>query len=133
MDMMLDLLRNMIKIELTNVTTFQEYNASWQYGCIDAGLTKIDCDQIEDNPENLEHESLQEENRRQCYDDGFEDGKNSNSFNHDRDHACSEYSRSYETGFSVGCLSIEGNTYDSCELTIEGHEVYCPDNPDDPL
>ncbi|HZD36510.1 MAG TPA: hypothetical protein VE130_15000 [Nitrososphaeraceae archaeon] len=57
---------------------------------------------------------------------------NSNSFNKDRDSGCSEYGSSYRNGFSVGCQSIEGNTYDSCELTIEGHEIYCPDNPDNP-
>ena len=38
---------------------------------------------------------------------------------------------SYETGFSAGYQSIERNTYDSCELTIEGEQVYCPNNPDD--
>jgi hypothetical protein len=40
------------------------------------------------NPVNLEHESLQEENRRQCYDDGFKDGENSNPFNNDGDKGC---------------------------------------------
>ena len=33
-------------------------------------------------------------------------------------------------GFRAGC-ELE-NTDDTCELTIEGHELYCPDNPDDP-
>jgi hypothetical protein len=75
---------------------------------------------------------LQEGNRRACYDDGYEDGRNSNSSDKDRDSGCSEYSSSYESGFSAGCQSVEGNTYDSCELTIKGHEIYCPDNPDDP-
>ena len=109
-----------------------QYNASWKYGCIDSGLTKIDCNQIKDNPVSLEHEALQEENRRNCYDDGYEDGKNSNSFNNDRDSGCSEYGSAYEDGFSVGCQSVEGNTNDSCKLTIEGHESYCPNNPDNP-
>jgi hypothetical protein len=84
-----------------------QYNASWKYGCIDSGLTKIDCDQIKDDPQDLEHEALQEENRRNCYDDGYEDGKNSNSFNNDRDSGCSEYGSAYEVGFSVGCQSVE--------------------------
>jgi hypothetical protein len=107
------------------------YNGSWKYGCIDSGLTKTDCEQIKDNPEDLEHESLQEENRRQCYDDGFEDGQSNNSFDKDRDKGCSEYGNSYENGFSAGCQSL-GNTNDRCELTIKGHASYCPWRPDDP-
>jgi hypothetical protein len=43
-----------------------------------------------------------------------------------------KYGNAYESGFSAGCQSVEGNTNDSCELTIEGHEVYCRDRPDDP-
>ncbi|MGE5662376.1 MAG: hypothetical protein ACM3X1_09050 [Ignavibacteriales bacterium] len=110
-----------------------QYNASWGYGCIDSGLTEADCNDIKDNPQDIEnYEALQEENRRACYDDGYEDGRNSNSFNKDRDSACSEYSNSYESGFSAGCQSVEGNTYDSCELAIEGYDVYCRDRPDDP-
>lgn len=65
-------------------------------------------------------------------DDDYEDGRNSNSFNKDRGSGCSGYSSSCVSGFSAGCQSVEGNKYDSCELTIEGHEIYCPDNPDDP-
>jgi hypothetical protein len=79
-----------------------QYNASWKYGCRDSGLTKIDCDQIKDNPQVLEHPALQEENRRNCYDDGYEDGSNNNSFNKDRAKGCSEYSGSYRLGFSGG-------------------------------
>ena len=48
------------------------------------------------------------------------------------DNGCSEYSSSYRSGFSAGCESVEGNTDDSCELTIEGHASYRPNNPDDP-
>jgi len=110
-----------------------EYNRSWPYGCIDSGLTEGECNDIKNDPDdNVNHESLQEQNRRNCYDDGFEDGKISNSFNKDRDSACSEYGNAYENGFTAGCQSVEGNTNDSCELTIEGHEVYCRDRPDDP-
>ena len=72
----------------------------------------------------------QEENRRDCYDDGYEDGKNSSSFNDDTDSACSEYGKAYENGFSAGCQSVEGNTNDGCKLTIEGHDVYCRDRSD---
>lgn len=109
-----------------------QYSASWKWGCIDSGLTEPECNGIKNNPEDIDHESLEEENRRNCYDDGFQDGENSNSFNDDRDHACSEYGSAYESGFKAGCESIEGNTDDSCELTIKGHKSYCPDNPDDP-
>jgi len=105
-----------------------QYNRSWPYGCKDRGLTDSECNEIKNNPDdNVDHESLQEQNRRDCYDEGFEDGKNSNSFNKDRDSACSEYGSAYEGGFSAGCQSVEGNTNDSCELTIEGHEIFCPD------
>ena len=51
-----------------------QYNASWKYGCIDSGLTDADCNDIKYDPDkNVNHESLQEENRRNCYDNGFED------------------------------------------------------------
>ena len=43
-----------------------------------------------------------------------------------------QYSDSYRYGFKVGCVLVEGNTDDSCELTIKGHATYCPFNPDDP-
>jgi hypothetical protein len=110
-----------------------QYNVSWDYGCIDSGLTEANCNNIKDNPQDIEnHEALQEENRRGCYDDGYEDGRNSSSFNKNRDSGCSEYSNSYESGFSAGCQSVEENTHDSCQLTIQGHERYCPNNPDDP-
>jgi hypothetical protein len=110
-----------------------QYNRSWPYGCKDGGLTEGECNEIKSDPDdNINHESLQEENRRNCYDDGYEDGKNSNSFNNDRDSGCSEYSNSYQTGFKAGCQSVEGNTADTCELTIKGHEWYCPNRPDDP-
>jgi hypothetical protein len=66
-----------------------QYNASWGYGCIDSGLTEADCNDIKDNPQHIKnHEALQEENRRDCYDDGYKDGRNSNSFNKDRDSGC---------------------------------------------
>jgi hypothetical protein len=37
-----------------------QYNASWGYGCIDSGLTEADCNDIKDNPQDIEnHEALQ--------------------------------------------------------------------------
>jgi hypothetical protein len=76
-----------------------QYNRSWPYGCKDGRLTEDECNEII-------YQSLQEENRRNCYDDGYEDGKNSNSFNNDRDSGCSEYSNSYQTGFRAGRQSV---------------------------
>ena len=64
----------------------------------------------------LEYESLQDENRRNCYDDGFTDGQNNSLFDKDRDHGCSEYSDSYRYGFKVGCVLVEGNTDDSLRI-----------------
>ena len=62
-NMMLDLLRNMMKIELMNVMTFQVINTmhlGYLTGCIDSGLTETNCNDIKDNPQNIEnHEALQ--------------------------------------------------------------------------
>jgi hypothetical protein len=109
-----------------------EYNSSWKYACKDAGYMPNECQYFKNNPQDLEHAGLYEENRRHCYDVGYAEGKNSTLFNKKKDSACSEFSNSYEQGFSAGCQSIQGNTDDSCELTIKGDKVYCPDNPDDP-
>ena len=108
-----------------------EYNRSWGYACRDGGYMPDECEGFKNNPSNLQYAQLQEENRRGCYDKGFEDGNSSLAFNKDRDHGCSEYSSAYRYGFNAGCEST-GNTDDTCELTIEGHELYCPNNPDDP-
>jgi hypothetical protein len=105
-----------------------EYNRSWGYVCIDGGLTKLDCDQIKDNPTNLENESLKEENTTGCFNDGLEDGKAHRPFNKDRASACSEYGGQYRIAYQTGCES--DSTEESCELIIEGEEWYCPDNPD---
>ena len=109
--------------------TSDQYNAAWEHACKNAGYMPDECDDFKNNPVDLEHTGLQEENRRNCYDDGFEDGENNNPFDDDRQNGCTEYYPSYKDGFSAGC-ELE-NTDDSCELTIEGHENYCPNNPDD--
>ena len=54
------------------------------------------------------------QNRRDCYDDGYEDGLD-HPYDHERGSACSEYGRAYHNGFIAGCLSVEGNTRDICE------------------
>ena len=99
-----------------------EYNRSWGYACIDGGLTKLDCDQIKDNPTNLENESLKEENTSGCFNDGLDDGKAHRPFNKDRASACSEYGSQYEIAYQTGCES--DSTEESCELIIEGEEWY---------
>lgn len=91
-----------------------QYNASWIYGCKDAGYIEDECNDIKnDSDDNVNHESLQEENRRDCYDDGYEDGRN-NPFDQERNQGCNEYSRSYYNGFLAGCESA-GNTKETCE------------------
>ena len=45
------------------------------------------------------------QNRRDCYDDGYEDGLD-HPYDHERGSACSEYGRAYHNGFIAGCLSI---------------------------
>jgi hypothetical protein len=32
-----------------------QYNASWQYGCVDSGLTEAGCNDMKDNPQNIEN------------------------------------------------------------------------------
>ena len=105
-----------------------EYNRSWGYACIDSGLTKLDCDQIKDNPTDLDHESLKEENTSTCVNDGYEDGKADRPFNKDRSSACSEYGNTYRSNYQTGCESH--STEESCELKIEGEKSYWPNNPD---
>ena len=97
-----------------------EYNRSWGYACIDSGLTKLDCDQIKQNPVNIEHESLKDENTSGSFNDGYEDGKAHRPFNKDRDSACFEYGSQYESAYKSGCQS--DSTEESCELIIEGEE-----------
>jgi hypothetical protein len=94
-----------------------EYNRSWGYACIDSGITKIDCDNIKDNPvDTVNPNSLEEENRRTCYDDGYEDGKN-NAYDDERRYRCSEFGDPYRDGFMAACQF--GNTYDVCNSFTE--------------
>lgn len=92
-----------------------QYNASWGYGCVDSGLTKAECDDIRENDdEDLNHESLYEENTQRCYDDGYEDGQN-NPYDHERDFRCDEFgSPEYYDGFIAGCVDAD-NTKEICE------------------
>lgn len=58
------------------------YNESWDNACRDGGFTENQCNDSINNPVDLgDHESLQEENRSSCFNDGFEDGKADRPFN----------------------------------------------------
>ena len=46
------------------------------------------------------------QNRRDCYDDGYEDGLD-HPYDHERGSACSEYGRAYHNGFIAGCLMLK--------------------------
>jgi hypothetical protein len=94
----------------------------------------VECNNFQNNPATLTLENklgLFEENRRGCYDDGFRDGR-ATSYDKDRSSGCSEYNGSYRTGFSAGCRSAN-NTYDTCQILIEGYEVFCPLHPESKL
>lgn len=88
-----------------------QYNASWKYGCIDSGRTETDCDNIKNNPITGNPKILKEENRRTCYDDGYDDGNNFR-YDHERRYRCSEFGDPYRDGFMAAC-QFE-NTYDFC-------------------
>ena len=99
------------------------------YGCIDSGQTKDECEDIKNKPTDLEsHKRLQEQNRRNCYDDGYEDGSN-NSFDQGRNKGCSDYSSSYYNGFITSCESA-GNTKEMCPSS--SHNYNSGDNSNDP-
>jgi hypothetical protein len=98
-----------------------EYNGSWIWGCKHSGLTENECNDIrDDSNDNLNHASLYEENRRTCYDDGYEDGKN-NPYDHERDFRCEEYGSGYHNGFIAGCMSVD-NTKETCEKYVDLHQ-----------
>jgi hypothetical protein len=96
-----------------------QYNRSWGFACRDGGHTNQTCDDARNNPTDLaDHEQLQEENRRSCYDDGYEDGKD-HPHDKERSKGCREYSNSYYLGFLAGCESVEGNTWEICESATD--------------
>jgi hypothetical protein len=106
-----------------------QYNASWKYGCKDAGYMPNECEGFKNNPVDIEdHEALQQENAQNCWNDGYEDGKADNPINKDRDSGCGEYTPDYRSGYNSGC--IIDSTEDTCELLIKGHKSYCPWHPD---
>src|SRR5918995_7063382 len=95
--MMLVLLVDEDRAKGCNNIPGDQYNRSWPNDCTDRGLTEQECNSIRDEPDgNANHESLQEQNRRDCYDNGYEDGLNHLYI--ERGSACSEYGRAYYNG-----------------------------------
>jgi hypothetical protein len=97
------------------------YNDSWSYACKDAGYMIDECEDFKINPVNdVNPNSLEEENRRNCYDDGYEDGNN-NAYDNERRYRCSEFGNPYGEGFMSACQS--GNTYDFCNSLTETTQI----------
>lgn len=95
------------------------YNKSWPNACRDAGYMPDECQDFQNNPDNnLNHASLYEENRRNCYDDGYKDGRD-NPFDQERSYRCGEFGNPYYDGFIAGCMSAKGNTGPVCESATD--------------
>jgi hypothetical protein len=96
-----------------------EYNWSWKSGCKDAGYMPDECADFKNNPVNLNHATLEEENRRTCYDDGYEDGEKgqAGSFDKERNFRCGEFGSTYENGFMAGCQIKDSR--DVCKTVVE--------------
>jgi hypothetical protein len=73
---------------------------------------------MNDNPDDMTHESLKEENRRDCYVDGYEDGRN-NPIDHERNSGRDDYGRAYYEVFIDGCVFVEENTREVCESATD--------------
>ena len=88
-------------------------------------VTEEECGDIMNNPVEIEDfEAVKNENDHACYDAGKEDGEAGKPFNRDLVDVANSM---------VLAMVIEGDTnlqQASCELLIEGHELYCPDHPD---
>jgi hypothetical protein len=115
--------------ELGTETGSDQYNSAWGYACKDAGYIPDECESFKNNPVDIEdHESLEQENAQNCWNDRYEDGKADTPFNRDRASGCSEYGDKYRDAYKSGCQS--DSTESSCELLIQGHKSYCPSHPD---
>jgi hypothetical protein len=62
------------------------------------------------------------ENAQDCYDAGYEDGRDF-PFDGGANDICRQFTddqgNPYYTGFIYGCMSVEGNTIDDCELSTD--------------
>lgn len=62
-----------------------EYNESWANACDNAPRTEEECIDIMNNPVEIEdHEALQQENAKNCWNDGYEDSNADKPYNKDR-------------------------------------------------
>ena len=108
------------------------YNQLWTIGCKDSTRTEEECDQLINNPVEIQDfEALKAENDRICYDAGREDGDALRPFNEERDNGCYEFddiSGGYEGGYQSACENHM--TEASCELMYEDKQYYCPNHPD---
>lgn len=108
---------------------YDEYNASWDGACENAGYVLDECEGFKNNPVDIEdHEALQDENKQSCRNDGQNDGEADNPYDRDRANGCSEYGGMYRDGYQFACQ--RDSTESSCELLIRGHQSYCPSHPD---
>ena len=88
------------------------YNGSWSYGCKDAGYMIDECERFKNIPvDTVNPNSLDEENRRTCYDDGYEDG-GTGAYDRERESRCSEFGDPYNDGFMAACQF--DNTFEFC-------------------
>jgi hypothetical protein len=62
------------------------------------------------------------ENAQDCYDAGYEDGRDS-PFDGGANDICRQFTddqgNPYYSGFIFGCMSVEGNTMDVCESATD--------------
>jgi hypothetical protein len=94
-----------------------QYNEVWSYGCRDAGYMIDECESLKNNPvDTVNPYSLEEENRRTCYDDGYEDG-GTDAYDRERESRCSEFGDPYIEGFMAACQFA--NTSDFCYLQTQ--------------
>ena len=97
------------------------YNGSWSYACKDAGYMIDECLSFKNNPvDTVNPNSLEEENRRTCYDEGYEDG-GTNAYDSEREQRCSEFGSPYRDGFMAACQL--SNSYDFCNSFTETTQI----------
>jgi hypothetical protein len=96
------------------------YNGSWSYACKDAGYVIDECESFKNNPVDTVNPNSLEENRRTCYDNGYEDG-GTNAYDSEREQRCSEFGSPYRDGFMAACQL--SNSYDFCNSFTETTQI----------
>jgi hypothetical protein len=91
------------------------YNKIWNDACTQT-RSEDDCNDKRNDPVDVQenNEELGEQNRRYCYDLGYEDGQD-HPFNRDLYEGCLDYVDTYYPGFIDGCMDVAGNTREICE------------------